>query len=63
MERKITKPLEQTPTKVKTFENDITPSDGYIIIETGVLQELLNSVVSKCPNCDTEKTLVGCPAK
>ena len=33
------------------------PSDGYKIMDTSVLQELLNSV-SKCTSCEAEKSLV-----
>ena len=36
--------------------NDISPCDGYKIIDSSILQSVLN-YISKCPNCGTEKTL------
>ena len=62
MGKKIGEPLKTTPVKMLTRKrkrdsnNDICPADGYKIIDSSILQSVLNTI-SKCTSCGFEKTL------
>ena len=38
--------------------NVVIPSEGYKIIDSCILQQLLNSLLSKCSSCKAKKSLV-----
>ena len=57
MERKLSLPIQISPAKREAYEKGIFPSDGYKIIDSSVLQDLLNST-SICSSCEAKQTLV-----
>ena len=64
--RKFGKALEESPVKLSRKgkreavlhnNSDVTPADGYKIIDASILQSILNCI-SKCYNCGTENKLL-----
>ena len=68
MERKLSVPTERTPVKRSRKRcsietpladgNVVIPSEGYKIIDSCILQQLVNSLLSKCSNCKAKNSLV-----
>ena len=67
MERKLFAPIERTPVKIShkrcstetplAYGNVLIPSEGYKIVDSCILQQLLNSLLSKCSNCKAKNSL------
>ena len=57
MEKKVRAPIEIPMLVDDEEKEEVRDANGYKIINSDILQELIDSV-SKCPNCQAEKCLV-----